>query len=94
MENVKHTPGTWINDNGHIRGKWETGEVVGVANVGATTFCGDEAGSEKAIRMKSEDQANARLIAASPSLYEFVASEARKNNESAKIMLASLGLSY
>lgn len=41
-----------------------------------------------------EIEANARLIAASPSLYAFAVAEARNGNEGAKSMLDSLSLPY
>jgi len=68
MNTPKHTPGPWINLNGNISAKWDTGEDVGVAIVGTTTFCGDECGGPRDKRMTAENSANAKLIAAAPDL--------------------------
>jgi hypothetical protein len=64
---TQHTPGPWENKNGNISGKWGK-QDIGIAIVGTTRFCGDDAGGPKDKRMRSEDKANARLIAAAPEL--------------------------
>jgi len=65
---TKHTPGPWTRDGGNISGEWETGEQVTIAITGVTRFCGDESGGPRDTRMKAENKANARLIAAAPEL--------------------------
>lgn len=70
MENKpKFTSGPWFNENGNIRGKWETGEEIGIAMTGVTRFCGDDSGGPRDKRMRAEDSANATLISAAPEMY-------------------------
>jgi len=72
MSETKYTPGKWINKNGNISGEWEGGKTIGIAIVGVTRFCGDDSGSPNDLRMRREDEANARLIASAPELLELV----------------------
>jgi hypothetical protein len=65
-----HTPAPWRVDGSSIVAEWETGEAVQVAVMSYTTWThGTTDNEENRIcneRMRSENVANARLIAAAP----------------------------
>ena len=83
MSNQKHTKGPWEwtgdqpNDL-HKHNDWLCGENEGVLCHGAPW---------------PVSEANARLIAASPSLYEYARKKAQSGDSEAMAMLDSLGLS-
>lgn len=70
---AQHTPGPWVAERGHL-----TDRIYGIKNVTRWNFL---------LRGKSEEaQANARLIAAAPEMYEalkmFIAWEDRTHDTS------------
>lgn len=92
-ERVKHTPGPWqaIAERGPLVRDgnvwWRIYTVVGVdstfiAECGRTA---DAAPSERAA-----DAANARLIAAGPTMYEFIARKAQEGDADAAAIIAAV----
>lgn len=81
---TKHTAGPWRVGNGH---SWNilAGErtLIGSAHFGGYTANAKE---------RAEVDANARLIAASPMLYDYVQSKAKEGCNNAKEIIAKLGI--
>lgn len=102
MNNAQHTPGPW-------RLELEDGGMGVFPTVGSDTFSDVDAIAyvemipdrdcclvddvARLRRDQEEAQANARLIAASPTLYEFVRKLADEGSKDANELLASLNLS-
>lgn len=83
-----HTPGPWrIQGNGTLNHP--------VTNRALTTVRIETSlGTFEVLDETNEPDANARIIAASPSLFEFAQIRAGQGDPLAKSMLDSLGLSY
>jgi len=93
---TKHTPGPWHvfapleNGSQHSIGKWldDKDERYWLAAIYPVREVPHKFKSQHC----DEAEANAHLIAASPTLLEFAQREARNGNNEAKLMLASLQL--
>jgi hypothetical protein len=91
MSEMKHTPGPWITDRNNVH----SGQIATIhgclgndwVEVWTDSWC-----FEDTLLDEERQEANARLIAASPMLYEFCAKKAADGDDDAKSMLSSLGL--
>lgn len=89
MNATNHTPGPWQPQCDAIRNI--NGMNFGSVEVNAL---GEYNWKQVAIVLGDNLEANARLIAASPTLYEFAVNAARSGDRNAQSMLDALGLSY
>lgn len=79
---MKHTPGPWT----------ATGGYAPTVKAGDTLLCVPSARADSiGGRQLDELQANAHLIAACPTMYEFIAQKAREGDERAKEIIAAIG---
>lgn len=75
-QNPKHTRGPWVLDGSAVTARWENGHVVQVASLNHTRWSTDPSFDDVArnrafnLRMQTESNANALLIAAAPELLE------------------------
>lgn len=86
---TKHTPGPWIA----IESKADKGCFQIQKQINADRIY-PSWGIALIPNYQNCDEANARLIAACPTIYEFAAQSARLGNAEAIRMLDSLGISY
>lgn len=82
---TKHANGPWIS----VRDK-EVNEILIKTKKGRKFIASLDLHSIKT--GTEENCANARLIAASPSMYDFIKSKAEKGDEDAKALLADINL--
>jgi hypothetical protein len=67
----KHTPGPWYEDAGYICTKSDEGDFIILAEM-HSTFGPDDYGVDQWRLEDDELDANARLIAAAPEMYELI----------------------
>ena len=88
---MSHTPGPWKLDGSSITAQWEDGETVQVALLSTTRWAGTNPKEREASnRMKRENEANARLIAACPTMYNYVSRQANEGDKWAQKIIGKI----
>ena len=80
MKETKHTPGPWRIGTAPPNGEQAIGTIRGMMVAVATTGVG----------MEKETLANASLIAASPTMYEYINQRANEGDAHAAKIIASI----
>ena len=84
MAETAHTPGSWINANGLVSGRDSRPEYPDTPSIDIFDA------SEWPENLSEEAQANARLIAAAPTMFEYVDAKARSGCEEAISILEKI----